>query len=121
MVPPNGVSAARSGSTWIHWSSPVASAKASMRSWVTSCHSLTPSSSPTFARSSSRPLIVNMSRRLDDAKSRLPLLVLAGALGQLRLALGGIRGGDEQLARRTVRGKDRHADRAAQRPVDAFD
>ena len=60
MVEPNGDCAARSGSTWIHWSSPVASAKASISSWVTSCHSLTPSSSPTLALSSSMPVMVSM-------------------------------------------------------------
>ena len=35
-MPPNGVSAARSGSTWIHWRSPVASANALISPWVTS-------------------------------------------------------------------------------------
>src|SRR5918997_1883772 len=60
MVPPNGVSFARSGSTWIHWWSPVASAKASMSFWVTSCHSETPSSSPSACLSSLSPVIVRM-------------------------------------------------------------
>ena len=42
-VVPNGLSFfARSTSTWIHWSSPDRSAKASMSSWVTSRHSLGP-------------------------------------------------------------------------------
>src|SRR3954451_13204171 len=60
MVPPNGVSLARSGSTWIHWWSPVASAKASMSFWETPCQSETPSSSPSAALSSSNPVIVRM-------------------------------------------------------------
>src|SRR3712207_2333133 len=53
MVPPNGPALARSTSTWIHWSSPVVSAKASTRAWVTSSQSLLPSTSPTAAVSSS--------------------------------------------------------------------
>src|SRR6185437_5935253 len=45
--PPNGDSAAaRSGSTWIHWWSSVASANVFTRSWVTSSHSVTPSTCP---------------------------------------------------------------------------
>src|SRR3954452_10090408 len=92
-----------------------------MRSWVTSCQSLTPISSPTFARSSSRPLMVSMRRRLDDAKMLLRPGVLAGSLGEFRLALGGVRGGDEQLPGGSVGGEDRDANRAAKRPVDAFD
>src|SRR5271157_2734799 len=48
MVLPPGISrAARSGSTWIHCSSPVASANLSMRSWLISSQSLTPTSAPT--------------------------------------------------------------------------
>src|SRR6476620_3230678 len=54
MVPPSGLAAARSGSTWIHWWSPVASAKALTRSWVTSCQSGGPSSLPISAVSSSK-------------------------------------------------------------------
>src|SRR5918995_2644139 len=60
MVPPNGVSFARSGSTWIHWWSPVTSAKASMSAWVISCQSETPSSSPVACLSSSSPVMVRM-------------------------------------------------------------
>ena len=42
MVAPNGDSTrARSGSTWIHWWSPVASANRSIRSWVIVTHELT--------------------------------------------------------------------------------
>ena len=46
-VVPNGLSLfARSTSVWIHWWSPLRSAKASMSSWVTSRHSLGPICSP---------------------------------------------------------------------------
>src|SRR5579859_7003832 len=44
---------ARSGSTWMYWWSPVTSAKAFTRSWVTSTHLPTPISWPTNALSSS--------------------------------------------------------------------
>ena len=47
MVPPNGESFARAGSTWIHWKSSIALAKVSMRSCVTSIQGETPTSSPT--------------------------------------------------------------------------
>src|ERR1035437_2667536 len=50
MVRPKGPCAARSASRWIHWWSPVASAKALICSCVTMCHSLRPSSSPTAPR-----------------------------------------------------------------------
>jgi len=53
MVRPNGPSAARAGSTCIHWWSPVASAKVSIRSWVISSQRLWPRCEPTAARSSS--------------------------------------------------------------------
>ena len=52
MVPPNALSAARAGSTWIHWWSPVSSANASMRSCVMSCHAVGPRSEPTRSCSS---------------------------------------------------------------------
>ncbi len=54
MVEPNWLSFARSGSTWIHWWSPVASANRSIRAWSTVCHWLVPSSVPTAAVSSAR-------------------------------------------------------------------
>ena len=57
IVPPNGVCAARSGSTWIHWKSSVTSANALTASCVTSYQSLTPSSVPTAALSSSMPVM----------------------------------------------------------------
>ncbi len=57
--PPNGDSAvARSGSTWIHWWSLVASANVFTRSWVTSNHSLTPSCCPLSEGSSARVVVV---------------------------------------------------------------
>src|SRR5690348_1389642 len=46
IVVPNGPAAARSGSTWIHCRSPVASANASMRSWPTSIQDEGPYSLP---------------------------------------------------------------------------
>src|SRR6478735_4432670 len=49
MVPPNGVAAARSGSTWMNWWSWVTSANWFTWSWVTSNHSPVPSSLPTSA------------------------------------------------------------------------
>src|SRR5215217_6919065 len=60
MVPPNGVSFARSGSTWIHWWSPVTSAKASMSFWVTSCQPGVPRTSPSASLSPASPVIVRM-------------------------------------------------------------
>ncbi len=53
MVEPKGPPAARCGSTWIHWWSPVASANRSIRFWSTSSHPLGPSVSPIPACSSS--------------------------------------------------------------------
>src|SRR4051812_6499534 len=73
MVPPNGVSFARSGSTWIHWWSPVASAKASMSFCVTSCQSETPSSSPSACLSSSSPVMVRMAGTVSAHYRPLPL------------------------------------------------
>src|SRR6478752_1655164 len=62
MVVPPGISVlARSRSTWIHCSSQVASANLLMRSCVTSIQSLTPTSVPTAALSSSNPLSTRMS------------------------------------------------------------
>src|SRR5690348_7299194 len=60
MVPPNGPWAACSTSTWIHWWSPVASAKASTRSCSMVSQSLEPSSSPTASDSSSSVVKVRM-------------------------------------------------------------
>src|SRR3954451_887854 len=56
MGPPNGLSFfARSGSTWINWWSPVASANWFTRSWVISTQSLWPNSLPTRLCTPSRP------------------------------------------------------------------
>src|SRR6476660_1873927 len=49
IVPPNGVAAARSGSTWMNWWSWVTSANWFTWSWVASNHSPVPSSLPTSA------------------------------------------------------------------------
>src|SRR3954465_15618401 len=68
MVPPNGPAAARAGSTWIHWWSPVASANASTCACVISCHSVTPSSLPAAACSSSMPVIVVMAANPNRAR-----------------------------------------------------
>src|SRR3954454_13597894 len=53
--PPNGPAFARSGSTWIHWWSPVASANRLTWSWVISVQSVYPMCSPTRALRSSMP------------------------------------------------------------------
>src|SRR4051812_27044341 len=84
MVEPKGDWAARSGSTWIHWWSPVASAKASTASWVTSCQSLTPSSSPTLFLSSSSPLMT-VAAMAASLRRRQPLGLPAAQLGRRRL------------------------------------
>src|SRR6476619_2931049 len=60
MVPPKGPALARSTSTWIHWWSPVASAKASTRSWVISNQSVVPRSAPIASVSSSKVVKVRM-------------------------------------------------------------
>src|SRR5690348_14412303 len=62
MVPPKGPSLARSTSTWIHWSSPVASAKSSTRCWVISTQSVTPISWPATASSSAKVVKVRTRR-----------------------------------------------------------
>src|SRR5215211_358439 len=75
IVPPNGVSFARSGSTWIHWWSPVTSANTSMSFCVTSCQSLVPRSLPSWRLSSSSPVIVVMRRHYRFPPVSGPLLV----------------------------------------------
>ena len=57
IVEPTGVAAARSGSTWIHCSSPVSFAKVLMSSCTTVFQSLTPNFCPTWASSPSRPVM----------------------------------------------------------------
>src|SRR3954468_20811520 len=59
MGPPNGLSFfARSTSTWIHWWSPVASAKRLTCCWVTSNQSLVPSSCPFKPAASAKVVVV---------------------------------------------------------------
>src|SRR5690242_7166289 len=65
MVCPNGPDAARSGSTWIHWWSPVASANVSIRFWSTSTQSEVPISVPAAAMNSSRSSKTRMGRLLE--------------------------------------------------------
>ena len=60
MVPPNGPAAACSGSAWIHWWSPVASANESIRAWSISIQSVGPSSSPIAASISAMVVNVRM-------------------------------------------------------------
>src|SRR6266705_309225 len=71
-VVPNGPFAAASGSTWIHWWSPVASAKRLICSCVISCQSLVPSSRSPACSSSSIVSVVVMS------SSSLPHRLSAG-------------------------------------------
>src|SRR4051794_29292219 len=117
MVPPNGVSFARSSSTWIHWKSSVASANALTPSWVISCQSLTPSSSPTLAFSSSVPVMVSMGGSLWAPRGSVPdereLAVAAG----LRLPLSRVGGGEQLVGRLAVLGEDRRADARGERRV----
>src|SRR5579871_1588199 len=61
VLPPGNSDFARSWSTWIHCSSQVAAANLSMRSWVISNHSLTPTSVPTADLISSNPLNIRIS------------------------------------------------------------
>ena len=49
---------ARSGSTWIHWWSSVASANVFTRSWVISNHSLLPRTDPLSEGSSASVVVV---------------------------------------------------------------
>ncbi len=58
MAPPKGPVLARSGSTWIHWWSPVASANRLTRSWVIVCHSEWPSCLPASSWKASTPSTV---------------------------------------------------------------
>src|ERR1700761_6407507 len=60
MVFPNGPLAARSGSTWIHWWSPVASANRLTSSWVMVTQSLCPMVSPAAAARSATDSKVRM-------------------------------------------------------------
>src|SRR5512133_3029524 len=73
-VVPNGPFAAASGSTWIHWWSPVASAKRLICSCVISCQSLVPSSRSPDCSSSSIVSVVAIS------SSFLPHRLTAGLM-----------------------------------------
>src|SRR5690349_23158837 len=69
IVAPNGPFTARSGSTWIHWWSSVASANRLTRSCVTSSQSVGPSWLPWAAANSSSPLnffTTSLLHRLED-------------------------------------------------------
>src|SRR6476661_7519526 len=68
MVPPNGPSFARSTSTWIHWWSPVASAKRFTASCVISNQSLLPSSVPVSPGSSAMVVVVVMAGSCQAAR-----------------------------------------------------
>src|SRR5436190_5083102 len=82
MVLPPGISAlARSWLTWIHCSSQVASANLLMRSCVTSIQSLTPTSVPTAAFSSSNPLNIRIVLGLVFSELHFRNLVRNGELG----------------------------------------
>src|SRR5208283_6195426 len=81
-VVPNGPLPARSGSTWIHWSSPLASAKRSMRPWSTVIQSLMATSWPTSGSSSAIEL-----------NSRMTPLTYHTASAARRPAARGSRGG----------------------------
>src|SRR3954469_25581661 len=102
IVPPNGVSFARSTSTWIHWWSPVTSANVSTSFWVTSCQSEVPSVSPSACLSSSSPVIVRMGGHHTSLRGRpapvvrhpraaLPRLLLCPGQGQGRRGAAGQR------------------------------
>src|SRR5579862_4488018 len=82
MVPPNGPAAARSGSTWIHWWSPVASANRSTCAWSITCQSDQPRCVPASAFNSSMvETVVVMAPTLGPGPGRASLephaLVLA--------------------------------------------
>src|SRR5437868_9345201 len=80
IVVPKGPVAARSGSTWIHWWSPVASANASIRPCPTSIHEDGPYSSPSFSIAppydTRRPRVAGARREQED---ELAVAQLAGA------------------------------------------
>src|SRR3984957_19770402 len=86
--PPNGDSpVARSGSTWIHWWSSVASANVFTRSWVTSNHSLTPSTWP-FSEGSSASVVVVLLMRLSPSTVPARIASAAGMDGDSRATHG---------------------------------
>src|ERR1700688_83644 len=73
MVAPKGPDAARSGSTWIHWWSPVASANRFTCSWSITCHWDHPRCCPeSFWSSSMLETVVVMSATLCGAPRSSP-------------------------------------------------
>src|SRR5437764_14210241 len=86
IVPPKGEFFARSASTWIHWKSPIALAKVSMRCCVISTHGDTPTSCPTRA-SRLRMVLTSagrsFSRRCRAELCRESLLELVDERGRL--------------------------------------
>src|SRR6185437_1997234 len=73
MATPKGPLLARSGSTWIHWWSSVASAKRLTRSCVMGCHSEYPSWSPTSLWKASTPSTVVVMLRSSLVRVRFPV------------------------------------------------
>src|SRR5687768_10222031 len=91
MGPPKGDSAvARSTSTWIHWKSPVASAKVFTCSWVTVVHSLKPRCVPTAVRTASIP-----SKVVTAMSSSSPSRVLGAGGDDLARQVAGVVAGKE--------------------------
>ena len=72
MRPPKGPAFARSGSTWIHCWSPVASANPCTRSWVISSQSLSPTWRPTSASNPSTPCTTTGSATAGDPTDPIP-------------------------------------------------
>src|SRR3954454_15267220 len=91
-----------------------------MRSWVTSCQSLTPSSSPILDLSSSGPVIVSMPGDYPGVWVRSGQRQLLEAAG-LDVALGVVGRGEQLLGGQTVTREDRHPDRRTQRADGAPD
>src|SRR2546423_246667 len=85
IVVPNGPAPARSGSTWIHWWSPVASANASMRDCGTSIQDEGPNSAPGLSSLVIAPPYDRRRPGVAGARSEqeheLSLVELAGARG----------------------------------------
>src|SRR6266540_1502891 len=83
IVVPNGPFAAFSGSTWIHWWSPVASANVSICCCVTVCQSLWPRCSPFAAANSSSPSKTRMLTPFGRSEGSVP-----GAAGDVHHLAG---------------------------------
>src|SRR5688572_1372478 len=89
MGAPNGPAAARAGSTWIHWWSPVASANSSMRSCSMVTHSVGSSSAPMWSR---RPAGVGTWRVILPRRSGLGGGRDLVEQGEHRVVVGGLAG-----------------------------